>query len=147
MAIVGFNFTKMVAEKTGNPTGKVSIGNNISIENVKQVDINLGAKGSNGLLLNFNYSCNYGPSLGKINLQGELVTVESAEKVKECIESWKKNKTIDKAIMQQAMAFVLNKCTIQAIIISRDLALPAPVPLPKLDQKNNSEAKKEEKKK
>ena len=135
MAIIGFNFTKISAEKAvGSVTGKVDINNNITIIDVKEIDVDFGTKDSKGLLIKFDYVCKYEPKIGLIKLEADLVDVEDKEVVKKSMESWTKSKIIDKSIMHKAMAYVLSKCTVEAIVISRDVGLPAPVPLPKINE-------------
>jgi hypothetical protein len=133
MAIVGFNFTNISAEKTGNVTGKININNNVMLTDVSEVDINLGAKEDKGLLLKFKYICEYQPKVGKITFDGDVISIEKGDVVKEAIESWKKNKKIQEDLTRQVLSYILNKSTIQAIIVSKDLSLPAPIPLPKIN--------------
>ncbi len=135
MAIVGFNFLKMSVERKGPIKGKVSINSNVMITDLKEVELNLGAKDSKGLAIKYSYVCNYGDKIGKIELSGDVVTLEDAEVVKSCVASYKKNKTFDKAITQKVLSHVLNKATIQAIVVGKDVGLPAPVPMPKLTAK------------
>lgn len=132
MAIVGFNFLKINVERTAAVKGKLSINSNVMITDVKDIDVNLGTKDNKGLLVKFAYICQYGPSIGKIELEGDVVTLEDAEVAKKCVESWKKNKTFDKLITQKVLSHVLNKATVQAIILGRDVGLPAPIPMPKV---------------
>lgn len=132
MTIVGFNFTRMLVEKQGNVGGKININNNISLSNIKEMEVNLGQEGNRGLLIKFDYLCSYEPKMGKINLQGDVITLESLETIKKCVEIWSKSKAMDKKVMEKVMPYILNKCNVQAIILSRDAALPSPVPLPKI---------------
>lgn len=146
MAIVGFNFTNISAEKTGNVTGKININNNVMLTEASEVDVNLGSQDSKGLLLKFKYTCEYQPKVGKVSFDGDVISMEKAEVVKEAVESWKKNKKIQEDLTRQVLSYVLNKCTIQAIILSKDLGLPAPIPLPKINPANKQaeEPKKKE---
>jgi len=132
MAIVGFNFTKISAEKSGNVSGKIGINNNIMITDAKDIQVNIASKDSKGLLLKFKYICEYEPKVGKMTLEGDVISIEPEAKVKECIESWKKDKKIDPEITKIVLSHVLSKATVQAIILSKDLALPPPIPLPKM---------------
>jgi len=135
MAIVGFNFTKITAEKTGNVSGEVNISNNVTIIGASEIKVNLGDKDNKGLLLKFRYSCEYTPKIGSLTFEGDVVTLEKADVVKNCVDSWKKDKKIDEDITTRILSYVLSKSTVQAIIMSRDLSLPAPIPLPKITKK------------
>ena len=133
MAIVGFNFTKMLVEKKGSLQGKININNNIALTNAKEMDVSLGGKDTKGMLIQFEYSCIYEPNLGKILLEGDIITMESPETIKSSIELWQKKKTVGKGVLDQVMPYLLNKSSIQAIILSKDASLPSPVPLPKIN--------------
>jgi len=132
MAIVGFNFTRINAEKTGDISGKISINNNILITDAKEVDVSLGDSDNNGLLLKFKYVCQYEPKVGQITLEGDVIALEKADVVKKCVDSWKKDKKIDAALSAQVLSHVLNKSTVESIVLTRDLGLPAPIPMPKI---------------
>lgn len=142
MAIVGFNFTKINAEKTGDISGKISINNNIMIVDAKEVDVSLGDSDNKGLLLKFKYICQYEPKVGNISLEGDVVTLEKSDMVKKCVDSWKKDKKIDPSISAQVLSHVLSKSTVESIILTRDLGLPAPIPMPKIQDTPKPDAKK-----
>ena len=142
MAIVGFNFTKINAEKTGDISGKISINNNIMITDAKEVDVSLGDSDNTGLLLKFKYICQYEPKVGKLTLEGDVVALEKSDMVKKCVDSWKKDKKIDAGLSAQVLSHVLSKSTIQSIVLTRDLGLPAPIPMPKIQDKPKPDANK-----
>jgi hypothetical protein len=133
MSIIGFNFTKILVEKTGSPKGKINISNNIGIVDVKNAKINLGESTNAGVRFAFAFSSEYDPKIGKISLEGEVIVMESKEVVDEILKSWKDKKAVPKDMMSAILNTVLNKCNIQALILSRDLNLPSPIPLPKVN--------------
>ena len=53
------------------------------------------------------------------------------KKVKKAIDGWKKEKKVDKDIMTQVLNTALTRCNVQALILSQDLNLPPPIPLPR----------------
>ena len=135
MAIVGFNFTKANVEKTSPVKGKLSISSNVMITEVKDVEVNLGSKDSKGLFVKFAYICKYDPKVGKIEFEGDVLSLEDAEVVKKAVASWKKTKVFDKTLTQKILGHILTKSTVQAIAIGKDFGLPAPVPMPKIGPK------------
>jgi hypothetical protein len=145
MAIVGFNFTNISAEKTGNVTGKININNNVMLTDVTEVNVNLGAQEDKGLLIKFKYTCEYQPNIGELTFDGDVISLEKAEIVKEAVESWKKDKKIQDDLTRHVLSYILNKSTIQAIVLSRDLSLPAPIPLPKISSDEKASEKAAEK--
>ena len=138
MAIVGFNFTKINAEVKKPLQGKVQIKNDVGITDVKEYKLNIGKSTESGIRFVFNYKTEYSPGIGTINLEGEVLYLQEQKKVKEIIDGWKKNKKIDQNVMVQILNAVLTKANIQALNISQDLGLPAPLRLPKVNVKQPS---------
>ena len=131
MTVVGFNFTKVNAEKKQPVKGKISINNNIRIKNVEEIDLTMG-KDQKGLKFSFEFSAKYDPEVANINLDGEVVYMAKADEAKEILARWKKEKKIAPGVMGKVLNTALAKCNIQALILSNDLNLPAPIPLPKV---------------
>ncbi|MBN2423216.1 hypothetical protein JXB41_08390 [Candidatus Woesearchaeota archaeon] len=136
MAIVGFNFTKIVVEKNKASVGKIDITNNVSIKEVKEAKLNLGSTKKTGLEFNFIFTSRYNPDMGQIELQGKVVYMDKDEKIKDIMASWKKDKKVPKDILGPIYNSILSKCNIEAIILSREIQLPPPIPLPKLKAEN-----------
>jgi hypothetical protein len=138
MTIIGFNFTKMsVEKKPKNGPGKINISNNISITNVEEKDLALGKAKQKSVLFSFKFESKYEPAVGHIELLGNITFVADAAKVAEIVNGWKKDKKIAKEVMAAVMNTALNKSNIQALILSRDINLPPPIPLPKVQTKDS----------
>ena len=74
---------------------------------------------------------------GMVQTEPETFIVNSIpllkkNKVKEVLDGWKKDKKLPKEIMTTILNSVLTKCNIQALILSEQINLPPPIPLPKL---------------
>ncbi len=131
MNIVGFNFTKIDAQRLRAAVGKINISNNISIKDVKETKIGLGESRS-ALSVEWNYMSNYKPDIAHIKFDGEVLLLLEPKKAEEIKKDWSKNKRLPNELATHIMNHVLEKCNIQALLISKDLNLPAPVPLPKV---------------
>ena len=134
MAVVGFNFTKVNAEKKQPAKGKISINNNVTVKNVEEINLAIG-KDQKGLKFSFEFIAKYDPEVANINLDGEVVYMAKADEAKEILTKWKKEKKIAPGVMGKVLNTALAKCNIQALILSNDLNLPAPIPLPKVGVK------------
>ena len=134
--IVGFGFTKLSAEKNEAAKGKIDINNNVSIKNVEESDLSLGKEKQNALKFIFEFTSKYEPSVGTILFEGEVLYLEDPKKVKEILNSWKKDKKIDKELMAGVLNTVLTKCNVQALILSQEVNLPPPIPMPKVQIAN-----------
>lgn len=136
MTIIGFNFTKMNVEKKPKvATGKINISNNISITNIEEKELAFGKAKQKSLIFTFKFVSKYEPAIGEIELLGDITFVAEAAKITEIINNWKKDKKIPKEVMESIINTALNKSNIQALILSRDINLPPPIPLPKVKQK------------
>ena len=132
MPIIGFNFTKINAERKEGAAGKVSIKNNVTIKSVNQENLALGKEKQNALRISFEFTSKYEPKIGGILIEGNLMFMGESKKIKEIMDGWSKNKKIPKDIMSNILNNILTRCNIQALILSRDVNLPPPEPLPKV---------------
>ncbi|MFH1073115.1 MAG: hypothetical protein V1743_06840 [Nanoarchaeota archaeon] len=137
MTVIGFSFTKMLVEKKNPVKGKVSINNNVGIKNLEESKLNIDSS-RRALKMDFEFSSTYEPDIGKINLEGEVVYLLEKDKAEEAIKNWKKNKKIEREMMTNVLNNVLVKCNVQALILSKDMNLPPPIPLPKVGDKNKN---------
>ena len=138
MAIVGFNFTKVSIERFSPVKGKINISNNISIVSVEKTDLTLGSDKQNALKFGFEFTSDYQPKVGLIDLRGEVLYLHDEKKIGEIITQWKKDKKISKEVMADLLNHTLIKCNIQALILSKEINLPPPIPLPKVKVDNQA---------
>ncbi len=132
MTIVGFNFTKIEAEKKEGVKGKINISNNVSINKVEEKSLSITDEKQKVLAFTFEFTSKYDPDLGYIKITGDVLNMDSPAKAKEILDGWKKDKRLPKEIMTDVLNTVLTKCNIQALILSDSVNLPPPIPLPKV---------------
>lgn len=130
--IVGFGFTKLSAEKIEKSQGKIDINNNVSVKDVVEDNLSLGKDKQSIVKLIFEFTSNYEPSVGKILFEGEVLYLEEPKKIKEILNSWKKDKKLQKEVMAGILNTILTKCNIQALILSQEVNLPPPIPMPRV---------------
>ena len=135
MTILGVNFTKINVEKKGFSQGKINISNNVTITNVEKADLSLGDTKKDGLNFTFQFTSKYEPNIAEMLIEGTLVYMEDEKRVKEVLKEWKKNKKVPKELMTNIINNVLVRCNIEALLLSREMNLPPPIPLPKVQQK------------
>jgi hypothetical protein len=130
MAVISTNFTKISAERKTGAKGKINIKNNVAITKVEKADLSIGSAKQPALKFDFEYNTKYEPKMGEMTILGDLVYLNTPEKIAEILDSWKKDKTVPKDIMPVILNNVLSKCNIEALILSRDINLPPPIQLP-----------------
>jgi len=136
MTIVGFNLTKIFSEKKESVKGKINITNNVSVKNVESTDLSLGAVSQqNGLRIDFVFQTKYEPNMGEITLEGNILFMSDEKKTKEILDNWKKTKQMPKEVMLVVLNTVLQRCNIEALVLSKELNLPPPIQLPKVTAK------------
>ncbi len=132
MAIAGFGFTKIEVERKPMKGGKIGISNNVAIKNIQEKELHLGKEKQKAAQFLFEFTSKYDPDVGHISIEGELLFIEEAKKVEEILAEWKKDKRVPPDVMTNILNNILNKCNISALIFSREVNLPAPIPLPKV---------------
>lgn len=131
--IVGFNLSKISAERSEGAKGKVSVNNNVNIKDIEETNIALGKQKQSALKFIFEFTSKYEPSIGSINFEGDVLYVDDAKATKEVLVKWKDGKKLNKEIMTLIINTILVKCNVQALILSQQINLPPPIPLPKVN--------------
>jgi len=129
MPIVGFNIDKLSAEKINNISGKLEVKNNLGITNIGPEKLTVG-KSEEVLKFSFEYSINYSPKVGNISMEGSIMYMEEPNKIKEIMETWKKDKKIQGELMPLILNTILSKCNIKALTMSQEVNLPPHIKLP-----------------
>ena len=80
MTILGFNFTKINVERKEAMKGKLNIKNNVTIKDIKEVDLPVGKDKQKALKFIFEFSSEYEPQVGSILLGGDLMLMEETKK-------------------------------------------------------------------
>ena len=142
MAIVGFAFNKILCERKEGTIGNIKINNNVAITKVEQQDLSLGSEKQIGVKFKFEFSSKYDPNVGEILLHGEVLYMDEEKKIKEIVSSWKKDKKVPQDVMTLVLNNVLTKCNIEALIFSKEINLPPPLQLPKVEAKETTTKKK-----
>ncbi|MDP3765757.1 MAG: hypothetical protein Q8R04_04540 [Nanoarchaeota archaeon] len=137
--IVGFGFTKLSAERKEAAKGKIDINNNVTIKDVQEDNLPLGKDKQNIIRFIFEFTSKYEPEIGTILFEGELLYMEEPKKAKEILSNWKKDKKLPKELMAGLLNTILTKCNIQALILSQEINLPPPIPMPKVQVQAKAE--------
>ncbi len=138
MTVVGFNLTKITAERKDSPKGGLKIDNNANIKDIKEKDIGIGKGKQKTMEIDFVFKSTYKPKFAEIVLEGKMLMLEKDKAVKEITKEWKKNKKLPKNYVEYVMNSILGRCSIEVILLSREINLPAPFPLPRIKQKQEA---------
>ncbi|MBS3106188.1 hypothetical protein J4419_00815 [Candidatus Woesearchaeota archaeon] len=132
MTIVGFNFTKINVERKSSASGKINVSSNVAIKDVVETDLAIGASKQKAVRFVFEFTTTFEPKVGNILLGGEVLFLQEAKSIEKVLDDWKKSKKVEKDVMTAVLNNVLAKCNVEALILSQDVNLPSPLPLPKV---------------
>ncbi len=135
MTVIGLQFDKITLEKFSPAKGKINVTNNVAVKDVEETEINLGTAKQPVLSFKFEFSAKYEPKIADIIFNGSVTYFDKPEEIKEIMKSWNKNKKIPKEVMSPVLNSILSKCNIEALLLAREINLPAPIPLPKVNVK------------
>ncbi len=135
MKLVGFNYTKINAEKKSSDFSELKVNTSINIDSIEELKSPVKTK--DFLLdIKFNYLINYDPKIANIDFAGQLVLLVDSKLGKEIIKEWKDKKLKDDTRLT-IFNMILRKANIRALPIEEELNLPIHINLPslKIDKK------------
>jgi len=141
MAIVGMSYTNINVQRNEGVRGSLEVINRTHFTNVEKAPLTIGATKTEVLKFTFEFSIDYksigkNESAGTIVLSGDVVSTATPDEMKNTLESWNKDKKISKDMTFVLMHYLVPKCNVQAIVLSRDVNLPPPFPLPEVKRKS-----------
>ena len=135
MTVLGLGFQKLVVEKLGAVKGKVNIQSNANVKEVDKIELDVGSKKQDALKFTFEFVSDYQPDVAKITITGDVIWFDKPEEIEKLLKGWKKDKKIPREVMTPVLNNILSKSNIEALVLSRELNLPPPIPLPKVELK------------
>lgn len=116
------------------PIPPIQIGTNINV-------ISIEKEKANTLKVPFVLSINYNPSISQINLKGRAYVLGEEKEIEKILNEHKQKKPPPQVIIQS----ISNVAFIEAVLISRTLNVPPPIPLPKIPSAKSKSRKNAEK--
>lgn len=116
------------------PIPPIQIGTNINV-------ISIEKEKANTLKVPFVLSINYNPSISQINLKGNAYVLGEEKEIEKILNEHMQKKPPPQLIIQS----ISNIAFIEAVLISRTLNVPPPIPLPKIPSAKSKSRKNAEK--
>ncbi|MGV8162053.1 MAG: hypothetical protein ACP5N2_01825 [Candidatus Nanoarchaeia archaeon] len=139
MNIINISFTGINANRQSLPKGGVSIANNVKLDSI--VESNMGlSQARQSIKVLFTYKTDYNPNYATIELKGEVLILGSVEEVKKIMDKWSKEKKLDQESARTILNNIMNRCALEVILLSRELGLPSPIPLPSIKAEGAAKA-------
>ncbi|MGD9276161.1 MAG: hypothetical protein PVJ67_03225 [Candidatus Pacearchaeota archaeon] len=142
MKFIGFNFTKVNAERFSDDLNGLNLNNKMDISKIESMD----SKDNNKrvIKLSFKYEIDYNPNFAKINLSGEVFVLVDSELAEKITKQWKEDKkSLDEDFRVFAFNILLRKCNLKALELEDEMNLPIHLPLPSVKRGDSLEEKKE----
>jgi hypothetical protein len=131
--ILGFNFTKVSAEKAPDFSGDIKLSTNINISSVEKQKLELVK--DEALKISFSFTISYG-ELGKVELSGNMFLLTDSKVLKEALKSWE-DKKLPEDLRLSVLNVIMQRSSLRAFQLEEDLGLPLHMPLPRLSVEKN----------
>ncbi|NLX46626.1 MAG: hypothetical protein GXY70_00420 [Euryarchaeota archaeon] len=131
MHITSFETSAIEAKrfsKSGEKVMNIKIENNSAITQVSKVDGDL-------YQIDYRFTANY-TGMGYIKIEGHLNVTGMGESV---MEDWKRTSNLPVDDANNVHNAIVSNCMVSAILISREIKLPAPIPIPRINMQKKPE--------
>lgn len=142
--IIGVGFKKLIADKRKNKFGSININNNIRIVNVKESKM-ITAKGDKALDVDFEFISKYEPDVAQILIEGTAVYVNKEKETTKIFMQWEKEKKLPENTLEEVLSALLLQANIEAVLLSKEINIPPPIPMPRVSKAQAKKSGKEDK--
>ena len=131
MKVIGFNFTKLLAEKLEGNRNQLKINAEIDISEIKSLKTDIFKVKEDLVEVKFKYTVEYDPKIAKIEFEGLIIFSLDQKLAKQVLKDWKKKKMQDdfRLILFNV---ILRKSTLKALELEDQLNIPLHISLPSL---------------
>jgi len=131
MRIIGFNLTKILAERQEEDGQGIRVDQNIDIKDIKEEKIPI--TNNKALKIKFTLTVTYSKDFGKIEFEGSIMTLPDEGEFKSIMDSWK-DKKIPENMKFGIFNFIMNKCNVKALHLEDEMGMPLHIPMPRLSK-------------
>ena len=138
MKIIGFNYTKVSAERILKWEPLKKINTNIAFTNIEKDEVDV-MKDSDVLRVSFKFEVEYETKNATILMEGIVLINADKEFVKEAMKKWSKKKEVSTEVRDALIKLVWKKCNLRAFQLEEELNIPTHIQLPqiKIEQPTN----------
>ena len=131
MRVIGFNFTKLLAERLEENRSQLKINAEIDVFEIKSIKTDLFKAKEDLIEVKFNYNVEYVPKIAKIELGGSIVFSLDQKLAKQVLKDWKKKK-MPESFKLILFNVILKKSTLKALELEDQLSIPLHISMPSL---------------
>ncbi|MFA5953691.1 MAG: hypothetical protein WC812_03795 [Candidatus Pacearchaeota archaeon] len=131
MKLAGFNFTKIVGERSNIKFEELKINSTLDLKEIKEISSDLIKTKEDLLGVRFFYSIEYSQKVAKIEFEGNIIISLDSKQAKEILKEWD-DKKVKSSFKEAIFNLILNKCNIKALQLEEELGLPIHFKLPSI---------------
>ncbi len=135
MAVLGLSFKKLSVERKNSPKGQLNVTSNTNITNIEKSKMELESKDQDAVKFAFEFVTDYQPNVAVITVEGEVLWLDGKERIKDIMNAWKAKTKVPQQVMIPVLNTILSRANIAALVLSREMGLPVPLQLPRVEQK------------
>lgn len=129
MKKIGFNFTKLHAEKSEKSAENININTNIDVSDVHEVKSDFLSSKDSLVGVKFKYSINYEPEFAAVELNGMVLFSMDKKEATDIIGKWK-SKELPESFKLTLFNVILKKSNLKSLHLEEELNLPLHIPMP-----------------
>lgn len=134
MKIVGFNYTKVSAERVAKWQPVKKINTNIQFTDLIKDEAE-APKDVEVLRVVFKFDVAYEPKNASVSLEGYVFLALSPNESKEAMKQWSKKKEVTEEIRNTVVKLIWKKCNLKAFQLEEELNIPTHLQLPQISFK------------
>ncbi len=134
MKLLGFNLTKIDAEKKSSSFEGLKIETKIDIKDILEAKQDVLQFKDKVVMIQFSYDINYKKDIAKLSLEGNLLLSVDEKMFSEIIDKWK-NKEMPGDFKLVLFNIIMKKTSLKALELEDDLALPFHIQFPSVRKK------------
>lgn len=131
MKLLGFNISKINAERFSAKMTDVQINTKIDIKDIIEANSDSFKIKEEILSVDFVFSINYATDIAAIELGGKVILAVEPKLAKDVIKEWK-DKKISEEFKMVIFNLILKKASLKALEIEEDMSLPLHIQFPSL---------------
>ena len=135
MKLLGFNLTKIQAERFPSDGKDLKIETNIDVSDISGVKSDM-IKKEELIGVKFEYIIKYSPEFAIISFRGNVLLSGDSKEVSEILKSWK-DKQIPPNFKEIIFNIILKKSNLKALQLEEELNIPSHIPMPSLNFKKS----------
>jgi len=140
MRLIGFNFTKIQAERLKDKTDSIKFNSKVNIPSIEPLKTDLIKTKEEIVKINFDYLLSYEPEFAKIEISGNVLISLDSKLAKQVLKGFNEPNTPDDFKIF-VLNLILKKVNLKSLQIEEELNLPMHLPLISLNKDSLKEKK------